>query len=81
MALSPREAAELVKLVGRTRDQEIDCDDCLNRLGEFAERYLAGQPVPDALSAVEHHLSICGECREDFELLRAALRSAEPPDA
>jgi predicted anti-sigma-YlaC factor YlaD len=74
MALSPREAAELVHLIGQTREQELDCDGCASQLSEFAERHLAGQPIPEVLAAVEQHLKICGECRDEFELLRAALR-------
>ena len=54
------------------------CDECLDRVSEFAERKLAGRPLPEALLAVDHHLAICRECREEYEALRRALRSLGP---
>ena len=38
MSLSNEEIAELLRLVGLTRDEEIDCERCLALLAEFAER-------------------------------------------
>ena len=39
----------------------------------LAELQLASQTISDSLQAVEHHLSICDECREEFEALLTAL--------
>ena len=36
MALSKEEIAELLRLIGLTRDEEIDCERCLALVAEFA---------------------------------------------
>ena len=74
MALTPREIDELIKAVAMTRPEELTCDECLKLLAEFAERALEGKSIPDGLRAIEHHLDICGECREEYEALLETLR-------
>ena len=78
MPLSKSEIEKLLTLVGLTEDEEIDCDDCLARVAEFAERELAGRSVPASLEAVRHHLSVCEECCEEYEALGRALGHLEP---
>lgn len=75
MPLSKKEIDELLRLVGLTRDHEINCEECLSLVAEFAELQLAGRPIAEALKAVEHHLSICAECREEYEALERALKA------
>ena len=77
MSLSREQIAELLRLIGLTRDEEIDCERCLALLAEFAERELAGRSVPAALEAVAHHLSICAECCEEYEALLQALKAMD----
>jgi uncharacterized protein with PIN domain len=77
MSLSREEIAELLRLIGLTRDEEIDCEGCLARVAEFAERELAGRSVPAGLEAVAHHLSICSECCEEYESLLQALKAMD----
>jgi hypothetical protein len=77
MALTDNQIRALVRAIGLTREQEIDCSECLDRVAEFAERELAGKPVPDALEAVRHHLVRCGECRDEYEALLAALKGMQ----
>lgn len=73
MAMSREELENLMRLIGRTCEHEIDCEECLMQVSEFAEREVQGKPIPDALQSVEQHLAICGECREEYALLRKAL--------
>ena len=77
MSLSKEEIAELLRLIGLTRDEEIDCERCLALVAEFAERELAGRSVPAGLEAVAHHLSICAECCEEYEALLQALKAMD----
>jgi uncharacterized protein with PIN domain len=74
MPLSREEIAELLQLIGLTRDEEIDCERCLALVAEFAEREPAGRSIPAGLDAVAHHLSVCAECREEYEALLHALK-------
>ncbi len=76
MTLKEDEIRELIDLLGKTRDREIDCDACLEQVAEFAEQQLSGKEVPEALDAVQQHLDVCGECREEYRVLMDVLRSS-----
>ena len=73
MPLSKKEIDNLLRLVGMTKDIEINCDQCSALVAEFAEQQLAGKSVAESLKAVQHHLSICDECREEYEALQQTL--------
>ena len=73
MPLSKNEIDDLMRVVGLTKDDEIDCERCLAVVAEFAERQLAGKSISAGLQAVEQHLSICDECREEYEALLKTL--------
>ncbi|WP_437491546.1 hypothetical protein WME75_15830 [Sorangium sp. So ce1014] len=73
MLLKPSDLKLLVQATLVTREQEIGCDTCLDRVAAYAEVHLAGLPTPEALRLVEEHLAICGECQEEFAALAAAL--------
>ena len=60
-----------------TRDDEIGCDECFERLDQFTELVLAGEEIPEAMELVEDHLQRCHDCREEFEALLEALRAVE----
>ena len=77
MSLSKEEIAELLRLIGLTRDEEIDCERCLALVAEFAERELAGRSVPAAQEAVAQHLSICSECCDEYASLLQALKAID----
>lgn len=78
MPLSKEEIDGLLRAIGLTQDEEINCEQCLSVVAEFAEQELAGKSIPDGLKVVEHHLSICGECREEYEALQRAISSMKP---
>ncbi len=75
MIISKKEINGLMRLIGLTRDDEIDCDQCLMRVSEFVEQELNGKTIPDSLQVVEHHISICSECCEEYNLLKLALKN------
>jgi predicted anti-sigma-YlaC factor YlaD len=43
----------------------------------FIEMELSGLDAARAMPLVREHLHMCGECREEFEALLAALRATE----
>lgn len=67
----------LIRAASKSHDDEIGCDECFEKLHEFAEMKLAGKSPEEAMPLVEDHLNRCGECREEFEALLEALRAAE----
>ncbi len=46
-------------------------------MDRFIEMELSGLNAAQAMPLVQEHLHMCGECREEFEALLAALRAAE----
>ena len=73
MPLSRKEIEALMLLVANTEDSEINCEHCLSVVAEFAEQQLAGKTTSQGIKAVEQHLSICVECREEYELLLSTM--------
>lgn len=78
MKISKKEIDGLMRFIGLTKDEEINCDQCLMQIAEFVENELAGKSVRDSLKAVQHHLSICSECQEEYEVLQKALKQMKP---
>ena len=75
MPLSKEEIDDLLRLVSLTDDAELNCDQCLALVAEFAERRLAGKSISEGLRAVERHLDVCSECREEYEALMRVLEA------
>ena len=68
---------DVVKLggvVGETRETEIACDECFERLDSFAETELSGVEASTMMPLVGDHLDKCADCRSKFEALLTALR-------
>jgi len=65
----------LLSQVSRTCDEELDCGDCLAAIAEFVELELVGAEVPEALQRIRHHLEMCPECAEEYEVLYAVFSS------
>ena len=77
MTLSKDEIEKLMRLVGLTKDDELNCEQCLALLAEFAELQLDGKSLREGLRAVEQHLDVCSECREEYEALQRALQDMD----
>ena len=75
MTISNEQIAALISMLPLTSDVEEDCFGCLKKIAEFADHSLAGKSIPEGLSAIDRHLKICGECREEFEALKTALNT------
>jgi hypothetical protein len=69
------EVVKLVRVVAETREVEIGCDECFERLDSFAETELSGLEASAAMPQVSDHLDKCADCRSKFEALLTALRA------
>jgi hypothetical protein len=65
---------KLVMLLAETREIEIGCDQCFERLDSFAETELSGLDASAAMPLVGDHLDKCAACRSTLEALLRALR-------
>ena len=59
----------LARLLGPS-EPEIQCESCFDRLDAFVEAELAGVPPEAVAPGLREHLSGCGDCREEYEILR-----------
>jgi hypothetical protein len=74
MMLKRDDIVKLVRAVAETREAEIGCDECFERLDSFAETELSGVEASAAMPLVGDHLEKCADCRSKFEALLTALR-------
>ncbi|MBN1933981.1 MAG: hypothetical protein JW934_04930 [Anaerolineae bacterium] len=68
---------QMIRGVLNTHDRELDCGECFEYLDQFAELMLIGKDTTEAMPLVKEHLERCGNCREEFEALLAALRTID----
>ncbi len=73
MKLTKEILKKMIKAVAMTASEEIGCDECFDKLNEFAEMKLAGKSPETAMPLVADHLEKCGECREEYRALLTAL--------
>ena len=73
--LDPELLKEMARGIATTRPDELGCAECFEQMDEFVELTLAGKNAAQAMPLVEDHLNRCGDCREEFEALLAALRA------
>ncbi len=73
--LGPKQIRQILKHVARTLPMELTCDECMEELDRFAEMKLAGRSAEEALPLVAQHLTVCQDCREEFEALLRVLQA------
>jgi hypothetical protein len=67
---------KLLRAIAATRETEISCEECFERMDHFAEMELSGLDAGALMPLVRDHLSKCEDCRETFEVLLRAMRIA-----
>jgi hypothetical protein len=65
----------MIKMVDATADIELACEEAYRLLDEYADMLLRGEDPEVLLPQVKHHLEMCMDCREEFEMLLSALRA------
>jgi hypothetical protein len=66
---------EIARGIMTTRPDEVGCAECFDQMDRFVEMVLAGRDAAEAMPLVQDHLDRCGNCREEFEALLAALQA------
>jgi hypothetical protein len=59
----------LKRLLGPA-ESEVLCDECFERLDEYVDLELQGEPADERIPGLRAHLEGCPACREDYESLR-----------
>ncbi len=66
----------LHKLV-KTDEEEISCDEVHELIDQFTELEVAGEDVQHLMPLVQKHLELCGDCREEHDVLEEILQQEE----
>jgi hypothetical protein len=64
----------LKRLLGPA-EAEVLCDECFDRLDEYVELELRGEPADERIPGLRAHLDGCPACHEDYESLRALVEN------
>jgi hypothetical protein len=77
MKVEPAQVKRMVRAILTTREEEIGCDDCFEKVDRFVEMTLAGKDAAEAMPLVADHLQRCRDCREEYEALLRVLRALD----
>ena len=74
--IPPEMIGKMMDQIAHTQEVEYTCDEVLELLDQFAEASLRDENVAELMPLVQHHLEMCGDCREEFEALLRILRAS-----
>jgi hypothetical protein len=77
MKVEPAQVKRMVRAILTTREEEIGCDDCFEKVDRFVEMTLAGKDAAEAMPLVADHLQRFRDCREEYEALLRVLRALD----
>ncbi|MDR3575782.1 MAG: hypothetical protein P4L50_18125 [Anaerolineaceae bacterium] len=64
---------QMLKVIESTRADELSCDEVETLLCQFSEIVYEGGDAAGLMPLLEHHLSLCPDCREEYEALMRVL--------
>ena len=70
----PTDDSTVKRLVG-PGEPEVLCDECFERLDEYVDLELQGEPADERIPGLRAHLEACPACHEDYESLRALVEN------
>jgi len=73
---SPEALRKVAEQLAHTQEVELACDEVLALMDQFAEMVIRGEDAAQIMPLVQHHLEMCGDCREEFEALLRILRAS-----
>ena len=65
---------KLVNMLSKTQDKEHDCGEVYEVIDQYADLMLQGKDAGILMPLVQHHLSICNGCCEEYEMLMDILQ-------
>lgn len=77
MPLSDERIRALLRSCRETHSDEIDCEQFLTCLAEYAEARAEGRAVSGALAKMEEHERLCANCREECGALVELIRAGD----
>jgi hypothetical protein len=75
MDMPPTVVGQMLKAVQQTEEVEYSCDDVYRLMDQYVEMVKRGEDTAKMMPLVEHHLKMCGDCREEAEALLRMMDS------
>jgi hypothetical protein len=66
---------KLLESIRHTCEDEPNCEQVYELLDQYAESELEGGNAKDLMPLVYHHLEVCHDCNEEYDLLLSMLRA------
>lgn len=64
----------ILRMLAATHTDALSCEDVYEVLDLYTEAVARGEDVSAVMPLVAHHLEICGNCREEYEMLLDMVR-------
>jgi hypothetical protein len=68
---------KVLKSLSITQEEEMTCGECYQEVDQYVDMLRDGKSAAEVLPLVEHHLTLCPPCREEFEALVVALKTVD----
>jgi hypothetical protein len=78
MPLNDQQVRALLLACRNTHADEVDCEQFLLSMAEYAEARAESRTIPEALAKVEAHEQLCANCRDECRALIELLRADQP---
>ena len=69
------------QMLAMTEDVEYSCEDAYDLLDVYTEMKERGEDTAKLMPLVEFHIKMCGNCREEFEILLKTIQAVETQDS
>ena len=69
-------AEKVLTMLAATLEEELTCDEVFALLDQFTEMAVRGEDVGRLMPLVKHHLDLCRDCHEEYEVLQGILANA-----
>lgn len=73
--MPPGMPQHMLNAVQQTEEVEYSCDDVYRLMDQYVEMVKRGEDTAKLMPLVEHHLKMCGDCREEAEALLRMLNA------
>jgi hypothetical protein len=77
MKIKPTTIQKVIKSLSITLDEEMTCGECYQEVDKYVDMLRGGKKPSEIMPLVEHHLTLCPPCKEEFQALLTALEAAE----
>ena len=77
MKIKPTTIQKVIKSLSITLDKEMTCGECYQEVDKYVDMLRDGKKPSEIMPLVEHHLTLCPPCKEEFQALLTALEAAE----